>query len=80
MTIKITTQMLDAFGPSGHGVPGCNKVREVLRLGGVTEEVELHAYEYTEVKSLRDQAAKLTARADQIEARGPWPDGVERSP
>jgi hypothetical protein len=78
MTLKITTTMLDKLGGASHGERGCADVRAILVDAGVTDSVELHIYETTKVNELRRDAAKLTALADAIEARGPWPESRER--
>jgi hypothetical protein len=78
MTLKITVAMLDRLGGSKHSQLGCADVREILAQAGVAELVDLHIYETTEVNRLRQQAAELTAVADAIEARGPWPDNLTR--
>jgi hypothetical protein len=72
MAVKITVAMLDALGTARHDYMGCLAVRQILEQAGVTD-VELHIYETEKIKQVRAEAARATAIADAIEARGPWP-------
>lgn len=74
MTLKITVRMLDKLGAAAHDHRGCASVRDILAQAGVVEPIELHIYEAVEINRLRQAAAELTASADAIEARGPWPE------
>jgi len=74
MTLRITVAMLDKLGAAAHDQRGCRDVRAILAEAGVVDPVELHIYEAAEVNRLRQDAAKLTALADEIEGRGPWPE------
>lgn len=72
MAVKITTVMLDKLGTARHDYMGCLAVRQILAQADVTD-VELHVYETEKIKQHRAEAARATAAADAIEARGPWP-------
>lgn len=69
MATKITPDMIRAIG-RGDSLAAVEVAREILATVGITD-VELHEYEIAEIRSLRK-------RASQIEARGPWPEGVSR--
>lgn len=76
MTLKITTEMLDQLGGAAHTVDGCARVRSLLASAGVDEAPMLNIYETTEVCRLQNEIAKLTAKATEIEQRGPWPPHI----
>lgn len=75
MTIRITGDMLRTI--TGNAAPDAStvrKVREVLTAAGVTEPIELHAYEIEQVIAYRDRERLSRAGAEQYLSRGPLPE------
>lgn len=76
MATKITPELIKAMG-RGDSLAAVEVAREILATVGITD-VELHEYEIAEIRTLRKRASNSTYQADQIEARGSWPEGVPR--
>lgn len=76
MATKITPDMIRAMG-RGDSLVAVEVAREILATVGITD-VELHEYEIAEIRTLRKRASNNSYQADQIEGRGPWPEGVPR--
>lgn len=75
MTIRITGDMLRTV--SGGRAPDANtvrQVREVLAAAGVTEPVELHAYEVEQVVAYREREQVSRAGAERYLSLGPLPE------
>ena len=74
MAAKITVDMLDRFR-AGHSYEAVSRLRVLLESAGV--DVELHPYEIHEIRRLRLEAKGCANKADNIEARGPYPEDYD---